>query len=183
VNTVLLAVAMVAAVNPFRTRLGLPEAERRVPVGSYALGAALALAVVGLLGWVSGPILDALEVSPEMFIIAAGFVALLGAARSFLAPVPREEPSLEGLGSALWPIAFPRLLLPEVLMLAIALSAIRGVAVAVVGMVIGLAVTATLAPFGPGERGRRVLAALGTVLAATLVVAATWMIIEGVRDV
>ncbi len=183
-NTLLFGITMVAAVNPSRARLGFPEeGDGGTDAGATAFGGLVAVVVLGLLAAVSGPFLDAIEVTQEMFIIAAGFVALLGAARVFFRPEPVAEPRLDGWRAGLWPIAYPTLLLPEAMMLAVAFGARRGAAPVVVAGAVAVAVAWAFGRVPLGTTGRRLLAGIGAVLAAVLVVAATWLIIEGVRDV
>ena len=56
--------------------------------------------------------LDALDISPESFRLAAAVVLALEGARALLLARPRTEPQLAGLGAALVPVAFPLLLSP-----------------------------------------------------------------------
>ena len=51
--------------------------------------------MLGLAGW-SGPILDALEVSPETFRLAAGIVVSVAAVVTLVRPRPAEEPEAPG---------------------------------------------------------------------------------------
>ena len=66
-NGIMLATAYLAAVNPPRTRLEMPEsaAGGRGRPGVAVLGAALALMAVAALAGGSGPILAIVEVTPR----------------------------------------------------------------------------------------------------------------------
>ena len=75
--------ALVAAVNPCRLRLVLPE--RR---GAVLLGAMIALAGVAAIALVGGALLDALDISPESFRLGAAVVLALEGARSLVLARP-----------------------------------------------------------------------------------------------
>jgi small neutral amino acid transporter SnatA (MarC family) len=115
VSFAFLVFAFVAAVNPCRLRLVLPTRRKAV-----ALGGVLALASVAAIAAVGGTLLDALDVSPESFRLAAAVVLALEGARALLLAHPAAEPVLGGLGAALVPVAFPLLLSPGVVVLALA---------------------------------------------------------------
>jgi len=182
-NSILLIVAALAALNPARTRLGMPEAGRRVrwlPVvaGTLAgLGAAVGLAAV------SGPFLDALEVNPETFRIAAGLVLAVAGLRSIVWPQPAEEPELGGWRAGLWPVAFPRVLSPEVAALALTAGSIEGVGATTAALAVagGALVILGFVPRRGVADG--VLRWAGAVLAVLLVVVAAFVMIDGIRDV
>ena len=176
----LLVVAMVAAVNPFRSRVGLREA---IPLPAMAVGAAVGIGGVALLAAVAASLLDALQITPETFLIAAGLVAIIAGARTMFFPRPMVEPALSGWREGLWPIAYPRILSPEVMALSLALVSQRGVAPTVGAAAGGVVVLALLTRLRLTERTTRVLAALGTLAGMLLVVAGVWMMIEGIRDV
>lgn len=177
----LLVVAMVAAVNPFRSRVGLRA--DRIPIPATVVGVAAGIAGVAALAAVAASLLDVLQITPETFLIAAGLVAIIAGARTFFAPRPFDEPALEGWREGLWPIAFPRLLSPEVIALSIGLASQNGVGALVAAAAGGVVVLAVLTRVRLTERRTRFLTALGVVLAMLLVVAGIWMMIEGIRDV
>ena len=83
-SVVLLVVAMVTAVNPFRSRLGL----RSEPVAMTPLvvGVAAGLGGVALLAVLAPDLLSALQITPETFLIAGGLVAIVAGARSLFFP-------------------------------------------------------------------------------------------------
>ncbi len=110
-----LVFALVAAVNPCRLRLVLPERRTAVALGTLlALGAVAAIAALG------GALLDALDISPESFRLGAALVLALEGARALVFARPAAEPELPGLRAALVPVAFPLLLSPGVVALAVA---------------------------------------------------------------
>lgn len=183
-SDVLLMVAFMAAINPLRSRIGLPEAAGgRVRPAALVVGAATSLGVIGLLGWWSAPILEMIEVTPETFRIAAGLVAILAGGWAFAVPTPSTEPAVGGWRDGLWPIAFPRILAPEVLMLSLAGATQNGVATTTAAAAVALVVLGLLGALPGGGRRAWVLAAAGRVLAVLLVLVGIFLMIDGIRDV
>ena len=177
----LLAAAMAAAVNPFRSRVGLGAKPLAVP--AVATGVAVSTGVVTLLAAASASLLAALQITPETFLLAAGLVAIIAGARTMFVPRPVEEPALPGWRQGLWPLAFPRILSPEVIALSLGLVAPGGAAPVVAAAVGGVIALAMLSRVGLTEHTTGLLTALGTVLGMVLVVVGIWMMIEGIRDV
>jgi small neutral amino acid transporter SnatA (MarC family) len=173
-----LAFALVAAVNPCRLRLTLPE--RRAAV---ALGALLALGSVAAITAVGGALLDALDVSPESFRLGAALVLALEGARGVLLSRPGREPELAGLGAALVPVAFPLLLSPGVVALAIAAGGDDVEAEALGALALALAVTLAVTLVPRGERADALLAAGGRLLAGLEVAAGVALAVGAIRDV
>ncbi len=181
-NSLLLLLAALGSVNPPRTRLGLPEtSDARARMLPAVLGAAVALAVAWAIAAGSGPLLDAIDVSPETFVIAAGLVIGLAGLRSMVRTAPGPEPELEGVGAALWPVAFPRLLAPETVALAIAAGARNGVAATVVAIGAAMALTVVLGLVPRRAIGDGAMRWFGAVAGVVLVVVGTVLMIEGVR--
>ena len=79
------------------------------------LGAALVIAAGAGLVAVSTELLDAIEVTPETYRIAAGTVAALVGMRVVVFPGRAEEPQLNGMWASVVPVAFPLLLTPELI--------------------------------------------------------------------
>jgi small neutral amino acid transporter SnatA (MarC family) len=183
-NGILLAVTALAAVNPFRLRGGVPEEPsgraRLVPlVGGAALGFA---ALAGLAG-VSGPFLDAIEVTPETFRIAAGLVAVAAGIRTVVRPEPGEEPELPGWRAALWPVAFPRVVSPEAAAVAITAGSIEGSAAATVVLAAALLVTTVLGVVARTARAASLFRWLAGLTGVLLVAAGVFLMIDGIRSV
>jgi len=183
-NGVLLGIAYVAAVNPLRTRLGLPEHEGgRARMGVLAGGAMLALGgVLALAGW-SRPILDALEVSPETFRLAAGIVISVAAMVTLARPRAAEEPEAVGAVAALWPVAYPRLLSVEVVALALTTRTKEGVAATLVAAGIAFGTTVALGAVRRTAFTDRVLLNTGRLMVVLLVIVAVFLMVDGIRDV
>lgn len=183
-NGVLAIIAYLATLNPVRARLGVPESEggkarmRLLAPGTF-------IGVAALIGFaaVSGPLLDALEISPETFRIAAGFVLVIVATWMIFVPVPAPEPVPRGPGSLVWPVAYPRVISPETITLAITTGASDGVGSALPGLVVAAAVLVALGPVSTRGTVGRVMAALGRVFAVALVVVGVWLALQGVREV
>jgi small neutral amino acid transporter SnatA (MarC family) len=163
----LLLLGFVGAVNPCRARLALPG--RRVAV---VLGAAVALAAVAALAALGDPLLDALDVSPESFRLAAGIVLAVEGARALVWPRPAAEPELPGLAAALIPVAFPILLQPGVIVLALAAGGDDVGRSAVAAVAIVLAAVVALQPHPLLPAGARVLGGLEIVAGAALAISA-----------
>jgi len=177
----LLVVAMVVAVNPFRSRLGLrPEPVSALPL---AVGVGAGVAGVAVLAASAPGLLSALQITPETFLIAGGLVAIVAGARTMFFPQPFDEPPLPGWREGVWPIAFPRILSPEVIALSLALVSQEGAGTTVAAAAAGVGGFAVLARTRVGERAGRLLAALGAVAGMLLIAVGVWMMIEGVRDV
>jgi small neutral amino acid transporter SnatA (MarC family) len=107
----------------------------------------------------------------------------LEGARALLLPRPPQEPELPGLGAALVPIAFPLLLQPGVVMLALAAGGdeVAGSAIGALGVALGIVVLAGAARVG--ERGERLLAAGGRLTGAVEVAVAVALAVDSLRDV
>ncbi len=173
-----LLVAFVAALNPCRARLVLPERRAAVALGALiALGTGAALAAVG------GVFLDWLDVSPESFRLAAALVLGLEGARALLVARPAAEPELAGLGAALVPVAFPLLLTPGVVALAIAAGGDGVEAAAIGALAAALLLVLLTAALPRGTRADALLAAGGRLLGATEIAAGIALAVEALRDV
>lgn len=183
-SSLLAIVAYLAAMNPARTRLGVPEAEgNRARMGMLAAGTAIGVLVLVGIAALSGPLLDALEVSPETFRIAAGFVLVIVAAWMLFVPVPGPEPVPAGVAALFWPVAFPRVISPETLILALSTGASDGVGLTVLGLAVAGVVLLALGSVRSAAVAGRVMVGVGRILAVVLVLIGVWLAIQGVREV
>lgn len=183
-SDLLLFLAFLTAVNPPRTRVGLPEShDGRMRLAAVIVGAIVSLVVIAGLGWWSAPILEALEITPETFRIAAGLVAVFAGGWAFVMAIPATEPPIGGWKDGIWPIAYPRILAPEVLLLAMAGATQNGVAPTTSAAAVAIATLAALGAVRSTPRTTRVLVAGGRVLAVLLVVAGIFLMVDGIRDV
>ena len=95
-NGLLLGLAYLAVFNPPRSRLAIPEtAAGRARAGVLAAGSLLALGGLWAVAAGSGPLLDALEITPETFRLAAGIIVGIAGLRTMVVARPAAEPELE----------------------------------------------------------------------------------------
>lgn len=183
-NGILLGLAYLAALNPARTRLGLPEAPtRRADPAVTALGSVVALGAILGLAWSSGPLLEALEITPETFRIAAGLVGVVAGIAAVWRAHPGDEPVLSGWRAALWPVAFPRLVAPEVAALALTTGSKEGVPGTFAAAAVVFAIFVALAPVRRAGVPQGAWAWIGRMLAVVLVAVGVFLMIDGIRDV
>jgi small neutral amino acid transporter SnatA (MarC family) len=173
-----LAFALVAAVNPCRLRLVLPR--RR---GAVALGTLLALGAFAAIAALGGELLEALDISPESFRLGAALVLGLEGVRAFVFARPAAEPGLAGLKAGLVPVAFPLLLTPGVVALAVVAGGDGVEAEAVGALVLALALVLGTTLLPRGTRADALLAAGGRLLGALELVAGVALAVEALRDV
>lgn len=173
-----LTFALVAAVNPCRLRLALPESR-----GAVALGALVALAGVAAVAAAGGALLDALDISPESFRLGAAVVLALEGARALLLARPAQEPELSGLGAALVPVAFPLLLSPGVVALGVAAGGDDVELEALAALALALALVLVLTLVRRSERADPLLAAGGRLLGALEIAAGIALALGAIRDV
>jgi small neutral amino acid transporter SnatA (MarC family) len=153
-----LLVAFAAVVNPCRTRLAYAG-----PRSTLALGCAVALAAGAGLAALGSAALDAIDVSPESFRLAAGLVLAVEGARTLVWPRPSAEPEPGGRAGALVPVAFPLLLQPGVVALALAAGGDETAGPAIPALAAALALAAAAGALRPGSllvAGSRLLGAL-----------------------
>jgi len=180
------AAVLVLALNPARAAFGVPR-PGRTPGNVVAIAAAggviggLAVCVAAAVG---GSLLDALDVSEPSFRTAAGIVAVLAGAVDVFRRPPRPEPALEGSLAALIPVAFPIVIRPAVLVLALGAGADLGVPVTAGAMALGIALLIGLVARWPtdGPKGRALRWA-GRLLAVALVAGGVVLILDGVLAV
>lgn len=176
-----LNVAAVAARLPTAIS-GLPTPTR---AAMFAAGMAVALGVVGLLGALHEPLLDALDVEPETFRVAAGVIAALGGLRVVAAP-RRTAPAPNGWAGALVPLAFPLLLTPELAALSVSYGADEGVGVTLSALAVaGLAgwAAGTLLAGTRDAWHRTLVAGAARFAGAVLAVAGVGLVVDGVRSI
>lgn len=176
-TTALAAVVLLAAVNPPR-RVGELDPRPRPAVG--ALAWAIVVVVLVAVAAASGPVLEWLAVSPATLRIGAGFVLVLRAMMD-LVRAPRPEPeALAGWGEAVYPVAVPVLLRPELALLAMSAGADLGVATTGGLAAVSVAVGAVAVVWWPGRRGVR---PTGVAVSAVAIAAGVAVAVSGVFDV
>lgn len=165
---------VLAAVNPPAVAAALWPRERRAPMAVAAAIAGLLAVIVAAL---SDPVLDALDVSPATFRVAAGIVLGLAAARWLIvgAPAVSSDGSPDGWGRVGVPLLIPVLVTPQLVTVSLSAGADDGVAVVVAGAAVGL-LLASVGAIVPKRRqvvwttGARLVAALAIALALALAV-------------
>jgi small neutral amino acid transporter SnatA (MarC family) len=178
VSFAFLLVALVASTNPCRVRLVLPERRTAIALGALiALGSASGVAAVG------GAFLDALDITPETFRLASAVVLALEGTRALVLARPAAEPELGGLGAALVPIAFPLLLTPGVVMLALTAGGDDIVGQAVGAFVATFALVVLVALIPRGVRADALLAAGGRLLGAVEIAVGVALAVDSLHDV
>jgi small neutral amino acid transporter SnatA (MarC family) len=165
-------------VNPCRLRLALPDR-----TGAVVLGALLALGAVAAIAALGGALLDALDVSPESFRLGAALVLALEGARALVLPRPGAEPELSGLRAAVVPVAFPLLLSPGVVALAVAAGGDDVEPEALGALALALALVLAVTLVRRGERADALLAAGGRLLGALEIAAGVALAVGAIRDV
>jgi small neutral amino acid transporter SnatA (MarC family) len=174
----LLLLAFVTAVNPCRVRLA-----RAGRGAAHAIGALVALAVGAALAAAAGAVLDAIDVSPESFRLAAGLVLAVEGVRALALPRQRGEPELPGLAAAFVPVAFPLLLQPGVVTLALAAGGDGAAGKAIGALALALALAVLAGALRTGKRGEGLLLAGGRVFGALEVAAGAALAVSAIRDV
>lgn len=173
-----LLLAFAASLNACRVGLAFPGHPVTLALGSLlALGAGTALAFSGR------GVLEALEISPESFRLAAALVLTVEGARALLAGQPTTAPAVPGLRAALVPVAFPLLLQPGVVVLALAAGGddISGLAIGALAVALLLVAGTGLLP--RGTRAEALLAAGGRLLGALEIAVGVALAVDALRDV
>jgi small neutral amino acid transporter SnatA (MarC family) len=174
VNGGVLAVAMLAALNPAARAARLRHLDDRRAL----LGALVTVAVVAAIAGLSGPLLDAGDISGPNVRVAAGLVLTAAGLVELVRGRGPEQDLPPGPWAAVVPVAFPVLLQPQVGLLALSAGADHGVAVT------ALAALGALVVFlAAGRVGTALLIPLGRLLGAMGVVAGTALVVDGVLSV
>jgi small neutral amino acid transporter SnatA (MarC family) len=173
-----LLLAFATSLNACRLRRAFPTGPPTLALGSVlAMGAGTALALSGR------AVLAALDISPESFRLAAALVLTLEGARALLSGPPTTTSALPGLRAALVPVAFPLLLQPGVVVLALAAGGdgVSRPALGALAVALLLVIGTGLLPRGP--RAEALLAAGGRLLGALEIVVGVALAVDALRDV
>jgi small neutral amino acid transporter SnatA (MarC family) len=176
----LVVLGFVGIVNPARVRLGLSATAR---LDIVALGSLVVLGAAAGLAAGADRFLDALDVSPESFRLAAGFVLAFEGAWTLVRPRPYPEPVLPNRLAAFVPVAFPLLLTPGLVVLSLAAGADldAGQTTAALLCALALLLPTLVVERSPGNEA--LLAAGARVVAVAEIVAAAGLALEGLRAV
>jgi small neutral amino acid transporter SnatA (MarC family) len=172
---------ILAAVNPPAVAVAVAG---RVRAPLVAAGACVAWIVVVVVAAVSGPILDALDVSSPTFQVAAGVVLGLVSARLLVVGVRVEPPdeAARGAREVIVPVLFPVLLTPQLLMVAVSTAAVDGVLVVVGSAAISL-VAAVVAASVSFRSDHVVWSVASRIVAAIGIAAAVGLAVDGVKSI
>jgi small neutral amino acid transporter SnatA (MarC family) len=176
-------VALAAAFNPCWVALGVPrEARPHREVVTIAtlggLGGALAVLAISLL---SGPLLDALDVSAPAFRLGVGVVGAVAGVVTFVRRAPSPGPALDGRRAALVPVAVPLVVGPALAFLALGAHADRGVPVVAAALALSVTVLVVVTARVRLENvAGRVVTWSARATAAALVVASLLLVVDGI---
>lgn len=179
-----LAVVFLAAVNPAAVALAAwapsrPRA-RAAEAGVTGLAVAAALVLAAALG--ANSLLDALDIAPETFRIAAGMVMLTAGAYAVARARVAAAAFEDGWKGGISPLGLPLLLGPAVAVAALSYGADEGAAKTFAAALPALALAAALTVARP--HGWTALTdGVARLLGAGLVAVAAGLIVDGVRDI
>jgi small neutral amino acid transporter SnatA (MarC family) len=145
-------IVLVATLNPLFVALGVPRRDRRGEgATTAAVGAAIGAAAVVLAAALSGPILDALDVSRPSLRLAVGIVgAVAGIIRLARRPPIAESPT-GWLGGALVPVAVPLVASPALIALGLSAGADLGVLFVVGCLALGVGLLTAVVAGAPSS--------------------------------
>ncbi len=185
-----LLLAFFAAVNPAAVALAAASASATVATlqrpAQRAVAAAVGLAVAGAL-FVAATlgaerVLDALDIAPETFRIAAGIVMLIVGANAVWRGTLVSEPAPDGWRAGVFPLGLPLLAGPASLIAAVSYGVDKGEAKTLGAVAVPLVVAALLVVVGVG-RWRPAADAIARLSGALLVAFACGLVVTGVRDI
>ncbi len=179
-NDWLAAFAVFAAVNPFAAAAGLAGAHRPPLQAVLVAGAAAAAAYVPA-GVFALHVLDALDLAPESFLIAAGVILAASGAAILIFGPGDYRPTWRTAADGLVPLALPLVIGPAGLAAVIGVSVRASPTLAVVAA--AAASAAGLALCLSPRRSRELFDLLSRLSAAFVIVAAASFAVEGVRSV
>lgn len=176
----LVLIGFLAAVNPAAAALALADNRRRDRPVPIAVGAAVAAVVLVVLAGVAEPVLDALEVNLGTYRLGAGVVLAVAGLRWLAAgPVAAADEPETTRGLAAF-VAFPLLLTPGAVVLAVSVGAEHGTAMTAVAVVVAVALGA-LAVLLRRRLPVPVLRGFVRLLGAVLTVVGVIVAVDGVR--
>ncbi len=177
-------IVLFAAVNPAAVMsaahplLGCAE-RRRVAVLAFGI----ALAVLVVVAALAGDALDAIDISPETFRIAAGIVMLTAAVYAVARAAVARADFEPGLRAAVFPLAIPLLVSPASVIAAASYGADQGVGVVGAAAAVALGLAAVLVGWLRLDRAPALVDAAARLTGALLAVLAVGLIVDGVRAI
>jgi small neutral amino acid transporter SnatA (MarC family) len=175
--------ALVAAFNPCWVALGVPRRGRshRDAVAIAALGGLGGALVVLAISLLSGPLLDALDVSTAAFRIAVGAVAAVAGTVTLVRRAPTPGPALDGRRAALIPVAVPLVARPALVFLALSAHADRGAPVVAAALAMAVAtLVVVVAAVPPEDSAAHGVTWAARATAAVLIAASLLLVIDGI---
>lgn len=170
--------ASAALVMATRARTAVAPATWQLAVAGGVIALVLYAATAAGADW----FLDALDIEPESFRVAAGVVMMTVGAFAIWRGAPEPVGSDNGYDAALFPVAIPLLVTPAGLAAAITYGADDGASKAIMALVIPLALGVGLIAAG-SKRLLPALDAVTRVTGALLVAVAAGLIVDGVRAI
>ncbi|MGI8926514.1 MAG: MarC family protein [Tepidiformaceae bacterium] len=180
-----LTVIFFAAINPASVALALyawRDWRLQPRLRAVLLGAVVAIGALALAAMFSTTLLDALDIEPETFRIAAGIIMVTAGVQAVWRPHRPYAPQSPGWQAGFFPLALPLLAGPASLAAALSYAADEGEGMAVAAFVPALVAAAALVAFPP-PGARFALQAVAAVAGALLVAVAAGLIVSGVRDI
>ncbi|MET0459381.1 MAG: MarC family protein [Ilumatobacteraceae bacterium] len=184
-NRWLWALALIATLNPVFVAIGLPRRSRPAERATLAVtGGIIGALIVLLAAALSGPLLDALDVSVGAARLAVGIVGAVAAIVRLARRPPGPQSGLDGWRAALVPVAVPLVAAPALILLGLGAGADLGTAFVAACLVVGIGLLAALAAAVP-ERGpwltvarwaHRLICAIAAVACVLLVVSGVFAI-------
>jgi small neutral amino acid transporter SnatA (MarC family) len=183
--------AMFAAINPaaavlaFRgainSRWTTPEFGRQ-RLAIAVVGAAVAVGLYALLAGAADDLLDALDIAPETFRIAAGIVMAASGVFAILRLGLADEDAAPGLFAGVFPLGIPLLATAAGLSAAVSFAADHGAGRTLAAAAVVSIATAALA-WQYRDAWSPVAGGLARLIGALLVVLAAGLVVEGIRDI
>lgn len=172
--------ALLVAVNPVVVAVAVWPRERRLEM---AVAVTIAFAGAVVTGAVSEPILDALDVTPGTFRVAAAVVLGLVGAQWLLAGGPSVAAGVpnEGWARVAVPLLFPVIFTPQLFIVSVSTGVDDGVVMVAAGTAVGLALA--LAAAVATKRHQPVWNAGARFAGALAIVVALALAVDGVKTV
>ena len=170
-------VAFAAASNPVRRRTCLSVRDTR----SVAIGGVLACIAYTVIAVAGVTVRDALDISAPNARVAAGLVLVAVGLHAVVASPPAPQLTVTASTRWLMPVLFPVFLRPDLALVALAADRATDIASVVLAAVVGVVlVVRWWACRGSSSRGSMLERAVGVVLGAATVIAATRLLLDGV---
>jgi multiple antibiotic resistance protein len=169
-------IALLAAVHP---AAAATFAASPIPVRLASLAGGVAILVLVVAAAVAEPGLDALDVSPESFRVAAGIVMLVAGAQAMFAWRRHPADPLDADSAAIYPLGIPTLAGPAAVASSVNYSANESAWLAIAASAVAIATGALALRLG-SRRGSATVAAF---VGALLIALGVGEIVDGIKSV